>query len=213
VKSWVINTDPSRVLKQTVQGDIAIDSNSLKFNTAILQNEIGIRSLPGYTKFMSEGSGILNANGTNYPVYVIYTRIYSLNAQEIQFYTQPFGLTTDWIAFWDNSGNFYHIDSTSVDKPTPTYQTHNLAVLKDVNGAITKSFDLSINRGTKNPPEQYSVMINNPINATLNFNRINGVNKAANSTYTWYMGDIEGTVQKENGEKINGIGLVEYIHD
>src|SRR3989344_952087 len=46
VKSWGVMIDPSRVLKQTVQGEITISNSSLAFSTGTLQNEIGIRSLP-----------------------------------------------------------------------------------------------------------------------------------------------------------------------
>lgn len=213
VKSWGTTIDPSRVLKQTAQGEITINNSSLVFSTGVLQNEIGIRSLPGYTKFISNGTGTLTVNGVSHQAYVLYTRIYSLNAVEIQFYNQPFGVITDYIAFWDTQGNFYHVDATSVDKPTPTYQTHQLGIMEDSNGAVEKTFSVTVNRSSKNPPEQYIVSLNSPIGATLSFNRINGVNKAPNGSFTWYMGNIEGTVRRSSGENLSGIGLVEYIHN
>lgn len=213
VKSWNTTIDPSRVLKQTAQGEITINNTSIRFWTSVLQNEIGIRSLPGYTKFMSEGTGTLTINGLEHQAYILYTRIYSLNATEIQFYNQPFGVTTDWIAFWDTQGNFYHVDATGVDKPTQTYQTHQLGIMEDTNGAVTKTFSLSINRDAKNPPTEYSVSMNSSIGATLRFNRIDANNKAPNGSFTWYMGNIEGSVQKNNGESLQGIGIVEYIHN
>lgn len=45
-----------------------------------MENEIGIRSLPGYTKFMSEGDGTIIINGEPFESYVLYTRIYSSNS-------------------------------------------------------------------------------------------------------------------------------------
>lgn len=213
VKSWNTTIDPSRVLKQTAQGEITINNSSLVFSTGVLQNEIGIRSLPGYTKFISNGTGTLTVNGAAHQAYMLYTRIYSLNAAEIQFYNQPFGVTTDYIAFWDTQGNFYHVDATSVDKQTPTYQTHQLGIIEDTDGAVEKTFSVTVNRDSKNPPEQYTASLNSPIGVTLNFNRVNGINKAPNGSFTWYMGNIEGSVQKNNGESLQGIGLVEYIHN
>lgn len=213
VKSWNTTIDPSRVLKQTAQGEITINNSSLVFSTGVLQNEIAIRSLPGYTKFLSNGTGTLTVNGVSHQAYILYTRIYSLNAAEIQFYNQPFGVTTDYIAFWDTQGNFYHVDATSVDKPTPTYQTHQLGIMEDTNGAVEKTFSVTVNRDSKNPPEQYTATLNSPIGATLKFNRVNGINKAPNGSFTWYMGNIEGTVQRQNGQTLDGIGLVEYIHN
>ena len=213
VKSWNITIDPSRVLKQTAHGEITINNASLSFSTGVLQNEIGIRSLPGYTKFISNGNGTLVINGVPHQVYVLYTRIYSLNASDIQFYNQPFGVTTDWIAFWDTQGNFYHIDATSVDKPTQIYQTHQLGIMESSNGSVSKTFTVSINRNAKNPPDEYTVTLNNPISTVLSFKRVNGINKAPDGSFTWYMGNIEGIVKKSNGETLQGIGLAEYIHD
>ncbi len=213
VKSWDTTIDPSRVLKQTAQGEITINNTSLVFSTGVLQNEIVMRSLPGYTKFMSNAAGTLTTNGVVHQAYVLYTRIYSLNAAELQSYDQSLGLTTDYIAFWDTQGNFYHIDITNVDKPTPIYQTHQLGIMEDTNGSVEKTFSVTVNRDSKNPPEQYTAFLNNPIGAALKFNRVNGINKAPNGSFTWYMGNIEGTVQRPNGETLNGIGLVEYIHN
>lgn len=213
VKSWSTTIDPSRVLKQTAQGEINVNGSSLSFSTGILQNEIGIRSLPGYTKFLSYGTGTLTVNGTAHNAYILYTRIYSLNAADIQFYNQPFGVTTDYLAFWDTQGNFYHVDSTFVDKPTPTYQTHQLGVLEDTQGTVTKTFSTSIDRGSENPPVSYTINMGSPIGATLRLSRINGINKAPNGSYTWYMGNVDGTVTKPNGETLSGVGLIEYIHN
>lgn len=212
IKSWDIAIDPSRVLKQTVQGEVTINNTSLVFSTGVLQNEIVMRSLPGYTKFISSGTGTLTANGVMHQAYIAYTRIYSLNAREIQFYNQSFGVTTDYIVFWDTQGNFYHVDATSVDKPTPIYQSHQLGIMENINGAVEKTFSVTVNRDSKNPPEQYTTSLNG-IGVTLRFNRINEINKAPNGSFTWYMGNIEGTVLKPNGESLSGIGLVEYIHD
>ncbi len=212
VKSWVTDIDPSRVLKQTVKGEITINNSSITFSSYVLQNEIGMRSLPGYTKFMSNGTGTVAVNGVSRGAYILYTRIYSSNASDIQFYNDPFGLTTDWVVFWDTQGNFYHVDATSVDKPTTTYQTHKIGVMENSTGAVSKAFDLSIERGSKSPPEDYVISLFSPINAKLTVKRINGVNKAPNGSYIWYMGNIEGTVETQQGS-IPGVGLVEYIHD
>ncbi len=213
VKNWTIDLDPSRVLKESVQGEIIINNRDLSFSTGILQNEIGMRSLPGYTKFMSQGSGTLKIDGQDIPVYILYTRIYSSNSADIQYYDQSLGLTTDWVAFWDKEGRFYHVDSTDVAKPIPNYQTHQIGVMEDLNGSVTKTFNLSITRDQKNPPVNYTISIANPINASLKISRINGLNKAPNGSYTWFMGNIEGSVQTNNGSAIEGVGLLEYIHD
>jgi len=212
IGKWNITFDPSRVLKQDVQGTIQIKNNQLDFSTGTLQNEMVIRSLPGYTKFMSEGSGTIKINGEARSVYVLYTRIYSQNADDIQTYSTSLGLTTHWVAFWDANGNFYHIDTTSVDKPTQIYQTHQLAVAKDVDGRIAKVFQTIVHHDQQSPPISYDISLPSPIGEQLNVSRVNGINKAPNGSYVWYMGNIEGTIDGREGKR-TGIGLVEYIHD
>ena len=214
VRKWKVDIDPSRVLKQTLEGEVNVDKNEITFTSGTLSNEIGVRSLPGYTKFMSNGLGKMTVNGEILDAYVLYTHIYSLNSSEIQFYDNPFGLTTDWIAFWDSEDNFYHIDSTSVDKPTEIYQTHQIGILEDsFLNSVTKTFSTSIIRDSETPPVDYRVRLDSPINASLNFKRVNSLNKAPNGSYVWYMGNIEGSVQRQNGKTLDGVGLVEYIHN
>ncbi len=213
INSWNIVIDPSRVLRETVQGSLSIQNAQITFKTDTLKNEISMRSLPGYTKFMSSGTGQLTIDGKVHQAYVLYTRIYSLNAADIQFYNQPLGVTTDWIAFWDSNGNFYHVDTTAVEKITPIYQSHQIGIREDSSGPLVKSFSVTVTRGTGNPPDSYIVTMNNPLNDTLTFKRMNSINKAPNGSYSWFMSSIEGSVQRADGQILQGIGVAEYIHD
>lgn len=212
VKNWTTETDPSRVLKEKSSGEINLNDLQIKFSTNTLQNEISVRSQPGYTKFMSNGEGTLTINNQSYPAYVLYTRIYSLNASEIQFYDQPFGLTTDWVAFWDENGNFYHVDTTSVSKPTDIYKTHKLGVMETNTGSVLKTFAVTTTRDQITPPDKYTFNLQNPVDVTLNLERLNSLNKAPNNSYKWFVGQVKGTATL-NGQTINGVGIVEYINN
>jgi hypothetical protein len=213
LRKWKISYDPSRVLRQSVNGEFEVEGNQIEFETGTLQNEIGMRSIPGYTKFMSRGNGRLKINGETYDSYVLYTRIYSLNAEDIQFYDTPLGVTTDWVAFWDTAGNFYHIDKTSVQKPTSIYQTHEIAVVENSEGQVSKSFSVNATRDNPNNPSIFSMIINEPIQAHLSLTYLNQFNKYPGIPYTWILGQAAGEVLSTNGTKVSGIGLVEYIHD
>jgi len=208
ITKWSITIDPSRVLKQSIQGTIRIDQNAINFDTGSITNNISVRSLPGYTKFMSTGNGSLTINDVSYASKILYTRIYSNNSQEIQFYDTPFGLTTHWLAFWDNNGNFYHIDSTYVDRPTDKYQTHELGVMVDKDGWVNKTFDVKVESDSSNPPNTYKIQFGTPINQTLRFTTQTSINKAPNNSYSWFMSNGVGQI-----ENIEGFGLVEYIHN
>lgn len=213
VKSWTNKIDSSRVLKEIADGEINIENSKILFSTGILQNEIGMRSLPGYTKFLSKGEGILNINGSEHPAYILYSRTYSLNSSEIQFYDQPFGVFTDWLVFWDKQGNMYHLDATDVPNPTLIYQTHKIAILDNSENSVLKTFQLNITRDSLTPPSKYTINLGAPINQSLTLNLLNSINKAPNDSFKWYMGQVKGTVQNGQGKNVEGIGLVEYIRD
>jgi hypothetical protein len=213
LKQWSIAYDPSRVLKQSVNAEFTLDSTKIAIDTNTLENEIGMRSLPGYTKFMSRSDGILTINGTDLAAYVLYTRIYSLNAADIQFYDAPLGVTTDWIALWDTDGNFYHIDKTSVQKPTPLYQTHEIAVYENAQHSVTKSFSVKASRDSENAPKLFTMNIHDPINTTLSLTLKNQFNKYPGLPYTWFMGHADGEIRTSDGSTRKGFGLIEYIHD
>lgn len=214
IKSWSTSIDQSRVLKETDNGEININNSTISFSSGLLQNEISIRSLPGYTKFISKGDGFLTINGIKYSAYILYTRIYSLNSSDIQFYNQPFGLTTDWLVFWDTDGNMYHVDATNVTNPTLIYQTHKLGVLEDKDGTVFKTFQVTVNRDSLIPPNKYTIGLGSSIDSVLDLNLLDSINKAPNDSYKWYMGHVTGTVQRgEGGQVLNGVGLIEYIHN
>lgn len=209
IVGWDINIDPSKVLKQSVTGKITINQNNILFNTGTLSNNIGIRSLPGYTKFMSNGIGTLTINNNEQRSKILYTRIYSNNSNELQFYDSPFGLTTHWLAFWDQDGNFYHLDSTNVAVPTAKYQSHQLGVKVDNQGRVSKTFQVTIETSNENPPKSYKISFGTPIKQTIELKIGSSNNKAPGNTYSWFMSDVTGTVDGSS----SGYGAVEYIHN
>ncbi len=213
IKLWETQIDKSRVLKEKTQGEIVVDNVSIKFDTGELSNEMSLRSLPGYTKLMSRGTGLLSIDGVIAPAYIMYSRIYSQDASQIQFYSEPFGLTTSWLILWDDQGNFYHIDMTHVDKPTSIYETHQVAIVETPHDQVTKTFDVisSIDLSVS-PPENYTFNLRYPLNLTLSIHRLDALNKNEGGAYEWYMGNVEAVVTLADGEKVNGFGLIEYIH-
>ena len=213
VKAWVVDVDPSLVLKESIQGEVHIPETEIQFSTSTLENEISMRSMPGYTKFMSSGEGKISINGVYYPSHILSTRIYSYNADNIQFFDSSLESITDWIAFWDSEDNFYHIDSTTVGKPTPRYQTHQLGVFVQNQQTVQKTFTTKISRDSTSDPTSYTVELSNPINSTLTFKRINKLDKDGGDKSTWIMGEIEGTVTNAQGRSLSGVGVLEYLKD
>lgn len=214
IRSWQTTIDPSRVLREQSRMDVLVNSTVYQIDTGPLTNELAIRSLPGYTKFFSNGNGTITFDNQIHPAHVLYYRLYSQNAADLQFYTQPLGLTTDLIVFYDQNNNLYLMDSSEVDRPVNDYKTHKIAFFEDgVTGAVSKTFSANIVRDSVKLPHHYDITFDSPLNATLSLSLVNSLNKAPNTSYDWYLTSLSGFVQKANGEKLTGFGIGEYIHD
>jgi len=213
IRSWNLGYHPSRVLRQSVRGEFMVNNQRILVDLPNLANEMTVRSLPGYTKFLSEGPATVEINGQKVAAKGLYTRIYSMNANDIQFYDTPFGLRTDWVAFWDEQGNFYHADRTNVAVPTSKYQTHQLALLKTAQGSVTTGFEVGVTDGAGSPPSDFTFELKDKLGAILRLRRVNQVNKAPNGSYVWLMGVVEGEVVSQAGAVIKGRGVSEYIQN
>jgi hypothetical protein len=197
IKSWEDTLDESRVLKESVHVTATLNTTAIEITTKTFSNEIAMRSLPGYTKFMSNTSGTMTINGKSFDAYIVYTRIYSLNASDVQFYVQPLGLTTYWVAFWDENGTFYHIDKSLVGKPTDVYKTHQVAVTESITNdlpSVEKSFLVDVNSDNASSPNKVTITTHNSQGSILELNRHSGLNKAPDTSYTWIISDVDGVV-------------------
>lgn len=213
IRSWNVGLHPSRVLRQSVRGEFTVNNQRVVVTMPNLSNEMTVRSLPGYTKFLSEGAATLEINGQRVAAKGLYTRIYSMNSNDIQFYDTPFGLRTDWVAFWDEQGNFYHVDRTNVAVPTAKYQAHQLALFKSAQGAVTTGFEVGVTDGAGDPPADFTFDLKDKLGAVLRLRRVNQVNKAPNGSYVWLMGVVEGDATLPNGAVVKGRGVSEYIQN
>jgi hypothetical protein len=75
---------------------------------------------------------------------------------------------------------------------------------------VQKSFSLDIRKGDIG---EYQVKVFEPINTTFNLKLINSINKnPGNKVVNNKIGQIEGEVKLENGKKLKGFGIFEYIY-
>ncbi len=214
VRRWDISVDDTKVLRQRVDATIVVDEHEIAVDTGQLRNEMPVRSLPGYTKFLSSSTGTITIGTQAEPAHILYERIYSLNADEIQFFDKPIGLTTDWLIFWAADGSVYHGDRTQVDRPTPIYQTHEVALWESAGGAVTTTFSLALSRDKQMPPIAYRIGLGAPINKTVSLRRVNNLDKDPGGQIDWHMGLVEGEVTTPGQTQgVKGVGLVEYIAD
>lgn len=210
--TWNIKDAPTLVLKQEVAGTAQIDNNKIEFSIPVINNELGIRSMPEYTIFRSEAPSTLTINGKEYESYALYTRVYSYASSiDLIEVSNPVGINTDWVAFWDTNGNFYNIDKTSVDQNYKgEYKSHSIAIYKDNEGKVQKSFDTNVQKKQNNG---YKIDIFEKINTSLNLDILNTTSKnTGNSPYTWNTGQIKGSVVNKNGKTIQGFGIYEQLY-
>jgi hypothetical protein len=209
---WNHVIDNTRVLKEQILTKILLN-DQISIRTQTLENEISMRSLPGYTKLLSEAEGTLTINSQSMPVKILSSKIYSLNSNDIHFYTSPLGITTDWLILWTQQNEFIHVDSTTVKNPIPLYNSHQIAVLKNSLGGVYKTYNMQTLRDNNSDPKNYNIFLSNPILKTINLQRTSFLNKAPNSEYTWNIGHVKGEVTDEIGNKTSAFGLMEYIKD
>lgn len=212
VSEWNHYIDPSRVLKEQLLATINLN-DQIKIRSQSFDNEISMRSLPGYTKLVSETDGTLTINDTQFPAHIVYSKIYSLNSQDLQFYNTPLGIVTDWAVLWSQQGEFFHLDITSVENQTSLYQTHQIAIFKNQQAAIAKTFDIARTRDKQLNPSKFTYTLNKPVEKTISLTRTTQLNKAPNASYNWIMGHVNGTVSSADGTQSRLHGLVEYIND
>lgn len=187
---WEINYDPSYMLRQSAFGETKFADTIIKFNLPSLNNEMPVRSSPKYTKFMSEGEGELVINEKVYPSKVLYSRVYSFDSPESLIYTDdPSGIETEWLAFWEDNGNFYSIDETIIDNKITknSYKAHSMAIEKDKDDKIQFSFDMDLK---KDYSKNYSVNIKENINKFLDIKKINNIVNDVDESTKWYVGQV-----------------------
>lgn len=210
IPKWNVISESSYILEQEINGNAKTDSTEISFQIPVIHNEMSIKSSPRYTKFMSASEGTLTIDGTEYESYALYNRFYSYNPPENIILGQDLtGLETEWLAFWDEDGNFYNIDDTTVNDKArnDSYKAHSLAIFKDTLERVQKSFNFKVNLD-KN--KNYTVDIYDGINKEISVKKINSVNKSINQTDIWLSGLATGTITEGNKVK-NGIGIYEQI--
>lgn len=213
-KSWDIELHQTRVMRQTVKGTVQLDGTEFNFNTETLNNEISVRSLPEYTKFISSASGTFKATNQNpKDAYVLYSRIYSTDAKTILVYDNDFSYKTNWLAFWGNDGSFYHFDKTQVNSTVPNYTSHAIGFETSKDGILKRTFNLSTSTDNTDNPNIINYNFDLPIYKSIQIKSENSFQKYPTIKYPWVMGYATGTIKDPNGKEINGIGIYEYINN
>ncbi len=221
IPNWSTQIDDSRILKEKTTALIKFANTQIKIDTGLLNNEMSVRSLPEYTKFMSAGQGRLLINGQSFPVKVLASRTWSINSQTLpitdqSYYSTDNSVLTDWLLFWDEENNFYFADVTDVGETMSlnNYQSHAIGMKKSDTGAVETTFDLQVTHDVLGNPEHVTIDFGSPINERVEFSPINTTYRITDTSFKkWFWGSAEGMVTTQAGQTRGGFGIFEYIYN
>jgi hypothetical protein len=190
---------------------VTLLNEAVVFTSNILQDVVCIECQQVSTKFAYQGPGTIIINGDKNDAYVYRSRTYSFNASDLAFLTKPETLTSNWMVFWDNEGNFYNLDSRRTQNSNASIQQLNVGVREDSNHNIVKSTQADASIGQVQNVQAYSVNFSDPINERVDLFISNAINKADKKSYLWVVNAGEGNAIRKEGRLVKGVGIAEFI--
>lgn len=190
---------------------VTLQNEEVSFTSKSLQDELSVQSQPGSTKFAYQGPGTISINGDKNDAYVYRSRTYSFNASDLAFLAHPETLTSDWMVFWDDEGNFYNLDSRQTQNNASPIQQLNVGIREDSNHNIVKSTQTNVSIDQSNKVQEYNVYFSDPINERVELFIGNAINKADKKSYLWVINSGEGNAVRKEGRLVKGVGILEFI--
>ncbi|MBI4086758.1 hypothetical protein HY416_02115 [Candidatus Kaiserbacteria bacterium] len=176
VTSWSDMARGSLVLEERLAVSFSVRGEPVSFTSGVMTNEMGIRSLPSHTRFQSEGTADVVIGGKTYKARLLFVRTFSNNVAETSFlnlgyYNNATHVTTDWVADWDDEGNFFFVDVTDVRAiAIPHYTSHRIGFYKDGGtGIVQRTFDVTVEHDKEEQPSRMTVSFGAPIGKTMTF--------------------------------------------
>lgn len=214
VSSWSNVARDTRVLEEQLDASVVMNGQTISFKTGILSNEMGLRSLPSYTKFQSEGDAVVTVGAETFKAHILFVRLYSNDVSQTAFLNSNYfkssnRLTTHWIAYWDEDDNFYFVDSTDVTRmAVDAYSSHQFGFYKSAEtGVVERTFDIDIQANKTIDPTEFSVQFGAPINRSIDVkSRPELIWERSNVFKSWmYAPSLDS-----QGE-LNGV--IQYVHN
>lgn len=133
-----------------------IDLSEINFslNLPELTSDFVVKNRPEYTKYVALGDGVVNYGNEEIQVHAYLSKIYSVDSSKYIFFDGISSLNVEnyQLIFWDDAGNFYLVDSSDVENPSPYYTSHKWLLYKDAsNDSLIKrfSFDGELTQANK----------------------------------------------------------------
>jgi hypothetical protein len=119
-------TETNNNASYSISGSFNVEGKKVTFEVPGIRLGMVIRAQPNAGKYGGvtlDPSGLLTIDTTTYPVYAAVTAGFFANYPSIDM--KEAGIRTHWAMYFDKDFNFYHLDLTQVNKPTPDYYSHS----------------------------------------------------------------------------------------
>lgn len=201
-----LRNDPTTLL-----ASVQAQKKVVSFSAPDLSDEISVQSLPGSTKFIYQGKGVLHVDSDIFDAQVLRSKTYSFNASDLSFLANPESLTSNFLVTWDTEGTFYYADSHNTPNASNKIQNFQLGVLEEYNKKVTKSLQVSSGVSNNESGKQYQATLQDPLNTRITIPMNQTVEKSPSQTYSWIIGVGDAQVVKSEGRIVGGYGLFEFI--
>lgn len=133
----VTYNDSTREL--SISGKMILGKNNVDISVESLDLDMVVRAQKTGSKFAGATPGAeakLYINGISYDAHVAMTAGYFNKYSAVD--TQALKVKTHWLMYFDKNWNFYHLDNSSVQFPTPEYYSHSfLGKIDGLNGSVS----------------------------------------------------------------------------
>lgn len=126
------HSNPLSRVEQTVSGGWNVANQNIVLPATTILLTMPIKTDTPMYKFGGAVGGEIVINGKPQKAKTAYFKVHNFDRSYLNLQTA--GVNTDWLVFWDEKGNFFHIDNTSVRVPTKTYTSHLFAGSKSLSG-------------------------------------------------------------------------------
>lgn len=135
-------------LTSTITGTVEIENDYFAFNVDLIKTPMVVKAKERHVKFAGTTETTLVINDEKVPARVALLKDY--NKDSVYFDLKEYGIETDWLVYWDENDNFYHLDITTMEKFNPLYEPHEFFAVLTPNNVI-EHFEnfLSVQNGDK----------------------------------------------------------------
>lgn len=191
-------------VRDTITGTIEIEGDPLRFVINEPEADFLTKHTDLYTRYHSATTATVSYRGETYTTFALAESAFSNDYRHYVYFPglDRLHATTYQFILWDERGNFYLLDDTTVHTPNPAYPSHTWVLHKQADtGYSKKAFRASVVRDT---PETWTVKLPDIASSSIRMTtRQEHYNRRIDRSHI----QLEGTITDNTGTRsISGIG-------